>query len=42
MAGMAKRSTGLTGKTKSRSKKTQKRLAVKAEMLAQRAKKKNK
>jgi len=39
---MAKRSTGLTSKKNSRSKKTAKRLAIKAEMLAKRAEKKKK
>lgn len=37
MLTMAKRVTGLTGKTKSKSRKTAKRLAVKHEMLAQKA-----
>lgn len=37
---MAKRQTGLTGKTKSNSRKTAKRLTTKQEMLAERAAKK--
>lgn len=39
---MAKRDTGLGKNQKSRSHKTQKRLAIKREMLAERAKKKKK
>lgn len=39
---MAKRSTGIEKRKTSRSKKTKKRLAVKREMLAQRASKKRK
>jgi len=39
---MAKRSTGVGKKKKSHSKKTKKRLAIKAEMLAKKASKRNK
>jgi len=39
---MAKRSTGVGKMKKSRSKKTKKRLAIKAEMLAKKARKKHK